>query len=217
MCPRRDGRAARSACCAPARSPPAPDYGVERLSHSGQDILYCLSGAGVVETLGQRLEVQPGQLVWIANEQPHAHIADPRAPWTVLWFRLDGPNPAALRKKLFGDGAPRVVMIEGASLAAWFDRLFVAMRRRGLGVDLRLNQLVGRIPDDRRSGAGGVSDARRARRARRGDDGDAHRLQPAVERRRSLRDHGPQPIADRGGCFAGICAPARANGCCANG
>ncbi len=121
----------------------APDYGVERLSHSGQDILYCLSGAGAVETLGQRLEVQPGQLVWIANEQPHAHIADPRAPWTVLWFRLDGPNPAALRKKLFGDGAPRVVMIEGASLAAWFDRLFVAMRRRGFGVDLRLNQLVG--------------------------------------------------------------------------
>ena len=26
-------------------------------------------------------------------------------PWTLLWFRLDGPNPAALREKLFGDGA----------------------------------------------------------------------------------------------------------------
>jgi AraC-like DNA-binding protein len=121
----------------------APDYGVERPSHSGQDILYCLSGAGVVETLGQRLEVQPGQLVWIANEQPHAHVADPRAPWTVLWFRLDGPNPVVLRKKLFGEGAPRATMIEGAILIAWFDRLFVAMRRRGFGVDLRLNQLVG--------------------------------------------------------------------------
>jgi transcriptional regulator GlxA family with amidase domain len=34
-------------------------------------------------------------------------------------------------------------MIEGAILIAWFDRLFVAMRRRGFGVDLRLNQLVG--------------------------------------------------------------------------
>jgi len=57
-----------------------PDYAVERVSHTGQDILYCLCGAGVVETLGQRLYVQPGQLVWIANESPHAHIADPRTP-----------------------------------------------------------------------------------------------------------------------------------------
>jgi AraC-like DNA-binding protein len=121
----------------------APDYRIERASHTGQDILYCLSGAGVVETLGQRLEVQEGQLVWIANERPHAHFADARAPWTVLWFRLDGPNPAALREKLFGDGAPRVTIAENAIVIAWFDRLFSAMRGRELGLDLRLNHLVG--------------------------------------------------------------------------
>ncbi len=121
----------------------APDYGVERVSHTGQDILFCLSGAGVVDTLGQRLEVQQGQLVWIANEKPHAHAANPRAPWTLLWFRLDGPNPAALREKLFGDGAPRVMMVEATILVSWFDRLFSAMRGRELGLDLRLNHLVG--------------------------------------------------------------------------
>jgi AraC-like DNA-binding protein len=121
----------------------APDYGIARDSHTGQDILYCLSGAGVVETLGQRLEVQQGQLVWIANERAHAHVADPRAPWTLLWFRFDGPNPAALREKLFGDGVPRVMMVEGAILVAWFDRLFSAMRGRDLGLDLRLNHLIG--------------------------------------------------------------------------
>jgi AraC-like DNA-binding protein len=120
----------------------APDYGIERASHTGQDILYCLSGAGVVETLGQRLDVQPGQLVWIANERPHAHVADPWAPWTVLWFRLDGPNPAALREKLFGDGALCVTMLEGTVMVSWFDRLFSAMRGRELGLDLRLNHLV---------------------------------------------------------------------------
>ena len=87
--------------------------------------------------------MQPGQLVWIANEAPHAHIADPRTPWTLLWFRLDGPNPAALRQKLFGDGAPRVTLIEGATLASWFDRLFSAVRGREPGLDLRLNHLVG--------------------------------------------------------------------------
>lgn len=120
-----------------------PDYGIERASHTGQDILYCISGAGTVETLGQKLEMQSGQLAWIANEAPHAHRANPRAPWTLLWLRLDGPNPAALRQKLFGDGPPRVAMPDSANLSPWFDRLFLAMRRRELGLDLRLNHLVG--------------------------------------------------------------------------
>ncbi|PSJ58461.1 AraC family transcriptional regulator [Mesorhizobium ephedrae] len=120
----------------------APDYRVARAVHPGQDVIYCLSGGGTVETLGQRLEVRPGQLAWIANEAPHAHMADPADPWTVLWFRLDGPDPAALRAKLFGDGPPRVAFAESANPAAWFDRLFVAMRGRDARLDLRLNQFV---------------------------------------------------------------------------
>jgi AraC-like DNA-binding protein len=120
-----------------------PDYRIARDVHIGQDILYCLSGAGVVDTLGHRLDIGAGQLAWIANEYPHAHQADPADPWTLLWFRLDGPNPAALREKLFGDGLPRVSIPESVALPAWFDRLFLAMRRRGTGLDLRLNQLVG--------------------------------------------------------------------------
>jgi len=44
----------------------------------------------------------------------HAHVAEPRAPCTLLWFRLDGPNLAALDEKLFGDGAPRVMIVERA-------------------------------------------------------------------------------------------------------
>ncbi|MBN9270810.1 MAG: AraC family ligand binding domain-containing protein, partial [Mesorhizobium sp.] len=73
-----------------------PDYRIERAVYPGQDILYCSAGAGYVETLGQRIDVGPGQLVWMANEAPHVHCADPRDPWTVLWFRLDGPEPAIL-------------------------------------------------------------------------------------------------------------------------
>ena len=120
-----------------------PDYGIERAFHPGQDILYCLSGAGGVRTVGQRLEVQAGQLVWIANEEPHAHFADPESPWTLLWFRLDGPNLAAVRRRLFGAGPLRVTMPGDAILPSWFDRLFSAMRGREFGQDLRLNQLVG--------------------------------------------------------------------------
>jgi AraC-like DNA-binding protein len=120
-----------------------PDYGVDRSSYPGQDVLYCLSGAGSVRTLGQRLDLQTGHLAWIANEEPHAHCADPTSPWTLLWFRLDGPNLTAVRQRLFGGGAPFVSMPGDAILASWFDRLFAAMRNREFGQDLRLNQLVG--------------------------------------------------------------------------
>jgi AraC-like DNA-binding protein len=120
----------------------APDYRIARTAHQGQDILYCLSGGGFVETLGQRAEVRAGQFVWIANEMPHAHSADPREPWTLLWFRLDGPDPAALREKLFGDSFPRAAFAETTSPISWFDRLFATMRRRDPRLDLRLNHLV---------------------------------------------------------------------------
>ncbi len=120
----------------------ARDYRIERAFHPGQDILYCVSGRGHVETLGQRLDIRPNQLVWMANEAPHVHSADPADPWTLLWFRLDGPDPAILRRKLFGEGMPRAAFIEAASPAPWFERLFAALRRRDAGLDLRLNQLV---------------------------------------------------------------------------
>lgn len=120
----------------------APDYRVVRAAHPGQDILYCLSGAGAVETLGTRVEVKAGQLVWIANEARHGHFADADQPWTVLWFRLDGPGLAELRRKLFGDAFPRATVTESVNLVAWFERLFSLMRKREPGLDLRLNQLV---------------------------------------------------------------------------
>ncbi len=120
----------------------AADYGVRRAFHPGQDILFCLSGAGTVETRGERLEVKAGQLVWIANETPHSHSANRRDPWTLLWFRLDGPNPVALRQLLFAGDTPRLAFAEGDSPALWFERLFAAMRRRDFGLDLRLNLLV---------------------------------------------------------------------------
>jgi AraC-like DNA-binding protein len=120
----------------------APDYRVERAAHPGQDVIYCLSGRGMAETAGTRLDVGPGQLVWLANEAPHMHAADPDEPWTVLWFRFDGPNPAALRTKLFAEGPPRAQFAEGSYPVAWFERLFAVLRSRDAGLDLRLNALV---------------------------------------------------------------------------
>ena len=117
-------------------------YGVRRPSQVGQDVLFCLSGSGAVELGSRRVEVQAGEVVWIANEAPHAHIADARDPWTLLWFRFDGPNPAAVRTRLFGEGIPRVAASDRAGLVAWFERLFLVLRRRDRSLDFHLNQLV---------------------------------------------------------------------------
>ena len=117
-------------------------YGVRRASQVGQDVLFCLSGSGAVELGSRRVEVQAGVVVWIANEAPHAHIADARDPWTLLWFRFDGPNPGAMRTRLFGEGVPRVAASDRAGLVAWFERLFLMLRRRDRNLDFHLNQLV---------------------------------------------------------------------------
>lgn len=121
----------------------AADYRVSRDFHVGQDILYCQTGGGFVETLGHEFRVDAGQLAWIGNERRHSHRADPNDPWTLLWFRLGGPDAPAMREKLFGDGITRVSVADGVSLQAWFDRLFHFMHGRAASLDLRLNQLVG--------------------------------------------------------------------------
>ena len=120
----------------------APNYGIRRTQHVGQDVLFCLSGSGVVESGARRFEVQASELVWIANETPHAHAANESSPWTLLWFRFDGPNTSAVRTRLFGDGLPRVKIGDGPGMAAWFERLFGALRRRERNLDFRLNQLL---------------------------------------------------------------------------
>src|ERR1700733_14998202 len=171
MFPRPHGPLPRSRCCAQERSPRAPLMGCggrarsgrtsssafrgrarsnsedggskgRRESQVGQDVLFCLSGSGAVELGSRRIEVQAGEVVWIANEAPHAHIADARDPWTLLWFRFDGPNPAAVRMRLFGEGVPRVAASDRAGLVAWFKRLFLVLRRRDRSLDFHLNQLV---------------------------------------------------------------------------
>lgn len=121
----------------------APGSGIRRTEHVGQDVLFCMSGAGVVEIGAQRIDVQPGQLVWIPNERPHAHTADVTHPWTLLWFRFDGPDPVPIRTKVFGDEPPRATIGDVAALTAWFERVFQALRDRSRNLDLQLNKLVG--------------------------------------------------------------------------
>jgi AraC-like DNA-binding protein len=120
----------------------APDYRIERAGYPGQDVLFCHAGRGFAWSEGGMLAVGANQLVWIANEAPHAHWPDAADPWTLSWVRLDGPDPAALRRRIFGAGPTVTTLAPAVPVAAWFARLFGTLRTRAADVDLALNHLV---------------------------------------------------------------------------
>lgn len=118
------------------------DYVVERTSLQGHDLLYCISGAGMVRIGEERHQILAGQLVWLAGSVPHAHAADPDDPWTVMWLRLDGPQAELCRKRLLVDNSAVITITHGAALVGWFQRLFACMRLRAPDLDLVLNAQV---------------------------------------------------------------------------
>ncbi len=116
-------------------------YAVERIYLQGHDLIYCVSGAGVVRIDQAWHDVAAGQLCWISGSLPHAHAANPKDPWTVMWIRLDAPNMDAFRTRLMGQDAT-INITNGAALVAWFQRLFSCMKQRPLNADLALHGLA---------------------------------------------------------------------------
>ncbi|MEQ9811891.1 MAG: AraC family transcriptional regulator [Azospirillaceae bacterium] len=134
----------------------APGYMISRPHYPGQDLLYCLSGAGYISSDGRTHRVDANQLAWIANEGAHAHWPDPSRPWRLLWLRLDGPDNAACRHKQFGSDRPVVTIKRPSGVFVWFERLFDTLRGENTEIDAMLNSLVAElllIIEDSRRGA----------------------------------------------------------------
>jgi AraC-like DNA-binding protein len=120
----------------------APGYRIARDDYPGQDILFCRAGRGFAHSEGVTMRIGAHQLVWIANEMPHAHWPDDTKPWHLLWLRMTGPDCAALRRKIFGHGPTIVTLARPAQLELWFARLFQTLRRREADIDLAVNHLM---------------------------------------------------------------------------
>lgn len=123
----------------------APDHCIRRDSYPGQDILFCTAGRGFVSSEGKTLSVEPNQLAWLANETPHAHWPDGDDPWTVFFVRIDGPDCAVMRRKVFNGRASVATISARTVLEAWFGQLFEALRARDDDVDFTLNRLVAEL------------------------------------------------------------------------
>ncbi|MCC5972700.1 MAG: helix-turn-helix domain-containing protein [Rubellimicrobium sp.] len=122
-----------------------PGGSVSRTSCPGDDILYCMSGQGEVQIADQSFRLAPGQIAWIAGDVPHGHTADRQDPWSLMWFRMQAPDLPLLRRRLFGQGRPRVTLADGTRALAWFQDLFGILDTPTTDADLRLHAALARF------------------------------------------------------------------------
>ena len=118
----------------------SPDYRVERRACPGHDLLFCVAGAGSVRCADRAFVVSPGQLAWIDGRQPHAHWADPRQPWELLWLRIDG-RPSRLFAEALNVREAPLFNLAGDSRDI-FSAIFALLRERPLGIDAALHAAV---------------------------------------------------------------------------
>jgi AraC-like DNA-binding protein len=81
--------------------PNAKHHRVRRPEGVGQAIFkYCVRGAGWCELDGRRFAVNPGELMVVPPNVPHAYGAAEERPWTVHWFHVVGEQLGPLIDEL---------------------------------------------------------------------------------------------------------------------
>lgn len=119
-----------------------PGEALHRASCPGDDIIYCLSGKGWVTIDGDKIPVNPGQLVWIPGDRPHGHASSHQDPWSVMWCRVQGGDLASLRRRVVDRSDFRLTIKHGHSLVRWFNAVFALLRVQSIDTDLKLNTAI---------------------------------------------------------------------------
>ena len=123
----------------------ASDYRIERRHLPGHDLLFCLSGNGIISSANRRYQVRENELAWISGYRPHAHWTNPDAPWELLWMRIDGSQLEQTWNILSGDRAPVFSGLDRQRIMAPFQRILQLMTQRPLAIDALLNAQVAEI------------------------------------------------------------------------
>ena len=123
----------------------ASDYRIERRHLPGHDLLFCLSGNGFISIANRRYQVRENELAWISGYRPHAHWANPEAPWELLWMRIDGSQLEQTWNILSGDRAPVFSGLNRERIIAPFRRILELMTRRPPAIDALLNAQLAEI------------------------------------------------------------------------
>ena len=81
-----------------------------------------------------------GQLAWIDCRHPHAHWADPRHPWELLWLRIDGRQTRQFAEALHVKEMPVFALPDEAAVV--FHRILTLLRERPLAIDAALHATI---------------------------------------------------------------------------
>ena len=117
----------------------APDYRIERRTCPGQDILFCLGGAGFIRREAEEFRVGLGELAWIDGRYPHAHRPDNLDPWELLWLRFDSHDLPQLCAMLSVQRAPVFRGLDQRKVKAIFRQILELMERRPLSMEALLH------------------------------------------------------------------------------
>src|SRR5271169_825923 len=117
----------------------APDYRIERRTCLGQDLLFCVRGAGSIRREAEEFPVRTGDLAWIDGRYPHAHRADKKDPWELLWLRFDSHDLPKLCTMLSIQQAPVFRSLDQRKLERIFRRLLELMEHRPLAMEALLH------------------------------------------------------------------------------
>jgi AraC-like DNA-binding protein len=117
----------------------SPDYRVERRFCLGQDLLFCLRGAGFIHTQAGESAVCPGDLAWIDGRYPHGHRAQASDPWELLWLRFDSHDLAPLCSFLAVSDTPIFRGLDRAAVQHEFRHIIRLMERRPLAMEALLH------------------------------------------------------------------------------
>jgi AraC-like DNA-binding protein len=122
-----------------------PDYRVERSRSHGHDLLLCLGGSGWVRVQNRIHSVGRGDLAWIDGYRPHAHWAEPSAPWELLWFRMDGAGLESLGQLLGISEQPVFHDLPIRRLKAEFATILRLMADRAVNMEAATHAVVAQL------------------------------------------------------------------------
>jgi AraC-like DNA-binding protein len=117
----------------------APGYCIERRFCPGQDILFCLRGAGFIRRGAEEFRVAAGELAWIDGRYPHAHRPDRSSPWDLLWLRFDSHDLPQLCTMLSVGTEPVFRGLDRRKVKALFCRILGLMEHRPLAMEALLH------------------------------------------------------------------------------
>ena len=83
--------------------PRAVDHRMQRQRHDDNLLIYCVEGAGSIESPDGPGAVRAGQVLLLPQGVAHRYAADPRDPWTIYWVHYQGSSTAIFNQYLSGE------------------------------------------------------------------------------------------------------------------